>query len=244
MTANVVNPISEMITNIDENCPEFPRGQIDFDYKPRLTKRPRLSYNYDNKTQRENSVPKGDYLLEPQNIDNKGKKTLVLDLDETLVHSSLTYSPACTFVSPIMLDEIEYHIYVSVRPFAKEIISILSKFYEIVIFTASMRQYAENVIDFIDPQHKTLRLYRDACVRKNAHFVKDLSKLGRDLKQTIIIDNSPECIELQPENGILISSWIDSQSDVELLQLHDVLLSEPFLNSEDITETIKSIGCA
>jgi len=243
MTANICDQIC-LRAEIDENNAKFPLYQKNFSYKANLGKRQRLAKNDEKFSPILDSVVGFGTLLGPQSAENKGKKTLVLDLDETLVHSSLTYFSSCTFIASITLEQIEYKIYVGVRPYAKEIIEALSNSYEIVIFTASIRQYAETIINFIDPNHKTARLYRESCIKKNAHFIKDLSKLGRNLDQTIIVDNSPECIELQPENGIIISSWTNSKTDVELLQLYELLLSDSFLNSNNICETIKTIGCA
>ena len=65
----------------------------------------------------------------------------------------------------------------------------MSKFYEVIIYTASLAEYADAVMDKIDPKRLTSgRLYRDSCLYYKGLFVKDLSKLNRNIKDLIIID--------------------------------------------------------
>ena len=84
----------------------------------------------------------------------------------------------------------------------------LSKYYEICIFTAALKDYADFIINAIDKEGCiSHRLYRDHTHFKNGTYLKDLSKLGRDLTKTIIIDNIEENFSEQHENGICIKSW-------------------------------------
>lgn len=78
-------------------------------------------------------------FLGEQRIEDKGKKTLVLDLDETLVHSTFQEVADCTYVIPVEIEETLYNVYVYLRPGALEFIQRMSQFYEIVIYTASLR---------------------------------------------------------------------------------------------------------
>eukprot|EP00826_Nyctotherus_ovalis_P054067 TRINITY_DN7061_c0_g1_i15.p1 TRINITY_DN7061_c0_g1~~TRINITY_DN7061_c0_g1_i15.p1 ORF type:complete len:409 (-),score=77.94 TRINITY_DN7061_c0_g1_i15:370-1596(-) len=104
----------------------------------------------------------------------------------------------------------------------------MSEVYEVVVYTAALSLYANPILDQLDPcryiQH---RLFRDSCLlsneRKNGRIVKDLSRLGRDLNGVIIVDNSPACYSLQPENGIPISTWTEDLSDMKLTQLAPLL---------------------
>ena len=70
------------------------------------------------------------------------------------------------------------------------------------------------------------RLFRESCVYDRGNYVKDLSKLGREMKRTIIIDNSPASYLFQPQNAIPCSSWFDDKNDTLLkgtclLQYHN-----------------------
>ena len=87
-----------------------------------------------------------------------------------------------------------------------------------------MQEYADWVIDNLDTgKWISYRLYRQHATRENAVFVKDLSKLGRDLPRTIIVDNVPQNFSRQPENGIHIKSWFDDANDRALYELGKIL---------------------
>ena len=78
-------------------------------------------------------------------------------------------------------------------------------------------QYADPVLDFLDKTGSVHhRLFRESCLYYNGSFVKDLSILGRDLRHTLIVDNSPTSYIFHPTNAVPISSWFDNQEDVEL----------------------------
>eukprot|EP00347_Sterkiella_histriomuscorum_P023667 403333806 len=173
----------------------------------------------------------------------QSKKTLVLDMDETLIHCSLepfygyqevihvmqdTYKP----ISPdsdLIYSQKSLQIYVAYRPYLIHFLEKVSSQYEVVVFTASDKSYADVILDKIDPYHKyfSYRLYRDSCLQVNINaknsssqqttlFVKDLSALGRDLSQTIIVDNSIQAFGYQLSNGIPIPSYFGQQWDNEL----------------------------
>lgn len=100
----------------------------------------------------------------------------------------------------------------------------VSAYYEIIIFTASLSIYASPLINKLDVHnYADYRLFREHCTFINGAYVKDLSRLGRSLKDIIIIDNSPACYALQPENAIPISAWIDQPEDNVLPQLIPLL---------------------
>lgn len=68
----------------------------------------------------------------------------------------------------------------------------MSKLYEIIVFTASQKSYADKVIDLIDPKKRIAhRLYRDHCIIINkSYYLKNMRILGRNLKNIIIVDVS------------------------------------------------------
>ena len=164
----------------------------------------------------------------PQKTDDKiDKKTLVLDLDETLIHSQ--HFPFSSSKSDIVLkldlENNEPHdFHVLIRPGAKEFIKKMNKLYELVIFTASVSKYAIPLINLIDEKGLCIhRLCREHCSFVNTFFTKDLSKLGRDLKDIIIVDNSPLAFSLNKENGIPIVSFFEDKTDRELYNLIPIL---------------------
>eukprot|EP01071_Lankesteria_metandrocarpae_P002882 Lankesteria_metandrocarpae@DN2622_c0_g1_i1.p1 len=89
-------------------------------------------------------------LLGSQTGANRGKKTLVLDLDETLVHSAFKPVTGHSFVISVEIDGNPQEIYVAKRPGVDEFLKSMRKLYEIVIFTASLDKYANPVIDALD----------------------------------------------------------------------------------------------
>ncbi|KAJ3442527.1 nuclear lim interactor-interacting factor-related [Anaeramoeba flamelloides] len=162
-------------------------------------------------------------LLPNQSIKNRGKLTLVLDLDQTLVYSSTKkpdqYDFKCIFKQKTLnLDQIiqneeatEQIIYVQKRPNLEQFLEECAKLFEVVIFTAGIKEYADQVLDQIDPENSFIshRLYRDSCKKlEGSYFVKDLSLLGRKLEKCIIIDDQPYSYHLQPENAIPIQEFL------------------------------------
>ena len=84
----------------------------------------------------------------------------------------------------------------------------MNKYFEIVIFTAAVKDYADNILDSIDPQKRiSHRLYREHTRIEDYTSIKDLSMIGRDLSRSIIIDNIASNFKFQPRNGIAISTW-------------------------------------
>lgn len=115
--------------------------------------------------------------------------TLVLDLDETLIHSHHQ----------------KHKLEIFMRPFLKEFFEVMSRNFELVIFTSSMPDYAEGIISQLPPVAH--RLYRYHTTRLKHQHIKDLSRLGRPLQSVVMVDNEEENFLLQKSNGIRISEW-------------------------------------
>ena len=162
------------------------------------------------------------YLLPKQ---SSNKKTLVLDLDETLVHSQFQpFDVPSDITLKIELENELHDIHVMVRPGVSEFLKNMGKIYEIVIFTASVSKYADPLLDIIDKEKNCkFRLFREHCTPINTCYVKEIKKLGRELKNVIIVDNSPMSYALNPENGIPINTWFDDKSDRELYNISSIL---------------------
>ena len=137
------------------------------------------------------------------------KKTLVLDLDETLIHSSPYKLRNYDFTISMFIDEnVRSTFYVAERPFLHQFMNEVTKWYDVIIFTASLKTYADLVIDKVDKSNKVIkRYYRDSCLpSKDGQYIKDLSILKIDLSRCIIVDNSEISFSKNKENGIPIRS--------------------------------------
>ncbi|EAS07878.1 NLI interacting factor-like phosphatase (macronuclear) [Tetrahymena thermophila SB210] len=157
----------------------------------------------------------------------KKKKTLILDLDETLIHCNESLDNSSDFILDIQADSKEVvQAGINVRPFAKQFLEEMSHLYEIVIFTASRSVYANEVINKLDPQNKFIfkRLFRENCIYKNRIYIKDLRIFkNRDIKNLVIVDNC--CLSFCHNilNGIPIVPFYDDKRDQELLELSHYL---------------------
>ena len=168
---------------------------------------------------------KEELLLPPKEKEFENKKTLILDLDETLVHSSFTPFEKNDIVLEVDFEGVIYKIYVLVRPFAKEFLNNVSKYFEVVIFTASIPKYASPLLNILDTEKNIKhRLYREDCTYINGLFIKDLKRLNRPLKDLIIVDNSPLAYAFNAENGLPIKTWYDNRNDTELNKILPLLI--------------------
>ena len=189
------------------------------------------------------------------------KKTLILDLDETLVYVSdvkIENSPLKQIpFEYYVLDENENNInqminvenqtieqangYLIVRPGYNKFITEIKKYFdEIFIFTSSQYSYAEEIIKLIDKNKIISKIYsRKDCSFYNDIFYKDLNKIKKDLSRTIIVDNFPEAYLLQHFNGLPIPPFMGDPNDNELLKLIPIL--EQLSKVKDVRNYIRQI---
>eukprot|EP00747_Dinoflagellata_sp_TGD_P167394 gnl/TRDRNA2_/TRDRNA2_191743_c0_seq1.p1 gnl/TRDRNA2_/TRDRNA2_191743_c0~~gnl/TRDRNA2_/TRDRNA2_191743_c0_seq1.p1 ORF type:complete len:358 (-),score=64.62 gnl/TRDRNA2_/TRDRNA2_191743_c0_seq1:142-1215(-) len=169
-----------------------------------------------------------------------GRKTLVVDLDETLVHSSFRCGTTHDILITVELEGEQHHVFVRKRPGVDDFLIRVAELYEVVVYTASMATYANPLLDKLDQNNVVAhRLFREACTRSTSGYVKDLSKLGRPLNHVIIIDNSPTCYSLQPYNAIPIKTWRDDPNDRELIDLIPILIA--LADVDDIPLVLKEV---
>lgn len=174
----------------------------------------------------------------PNATRKKKSTTLVLDLDETLVHSTLDHSADADFTFPVYFNMKEHIVYVKKRPFLHTFLERVADMFEVVIFTASQSIYAKQLLDILDPDQNVIsrRAYRESCIFVDGCYTKDLTVLGVDLANIAIIDNSPQVFRLQVNNGIPIKSWFDDKSDCALITLLPFL--ETLVDVEDVRPII------
>ncbi|GLH04956.1 hypothetical protein R5R35_006154 [Gryllus longicercus] len=160
------------------------------------------------------------YLLPTVRHQDMHKKCMVIDLDETLVHSSFKPINNADFVVPVEIDGTVHQVYVLKRPYVDEFLQRMGELYECVLFTASLAKYADPVANLLDRWGVfQARLFRESCVFHRGNYVKDLNKLGRDLQKVVIVDNSPASYIFHPDNAVPVASWFDDMTDSELLDL-------------------------
>lgn len=159
--------------------------------------------------------------LPPPNHSHSSLPTLVLDLDETLVHCTVEPIQKPDLIFPVEFNGAVYQVFVRKRPYLDYFLDTVSKHFEVVLFTASQKVYADVLLDKLDPSRKNIhhRLFREACLMVQGNYLKDLGVLGRGLHRTVLVDNSPHAYAYQVNNGIPIESWYDDESDTELLKL-------------------------
>jgi len=172
------------------------------------------------------------------------RKVLVLDLDETLIHShhdgvyrqTVTPGTPPDFVlkvtmakmSPdgkVVIDKHPVRFFVHKRPHVDYFLEVVSKWYDLVVFTASMEIYGAAVADKLDSGRGMLkrRYYRQHCNLDFGSYTKDLSAISDDLSNIFILDNSPGAYRSYPDNAIPIKSWFSDTSDTALLNLLPML---------------------
>ena len=149
---------------------------------------------------------------------------MVLDLDETLIHF-VDMGPDSYFL---------------IRPGAHQFLEEMSKYYEIVVFTAGMKDYADWVLDQLDNnRYIKFRLYRHHVRQNGVYLVKDLGKIGRDITKTIIVDNVAENFSKQPDNGIFIKTWHNDMEDTCLIDLIPLLKQLVEDKVEDVGKALR-----
>jgi len=168
------------------------------------------------------------------------KKCLVIDLDETLVHSSFKPISNADFIVPVEIDGTIHQVYVLKRPFVDEFLKKMGELYECVLFTASLAKYADPVTDLLDKWDVfRARLFRESCVFHRGNYVKDLGRLGRKIDHIIILDNSPASYYFHPENAVPCTSWFDDMDNKELLEM--IPFFEELSGSDDIYSLLRTI---
>jgi CTD small phosphatase-like protein 2 len=168
------------------------------------------------------------------------RASLVLDLDETLIHTEVDFIPDAdfTFCLPGGGDNGLQVMYVRVRPHALAFLAFCAAKFEVIVFTASERPYAEAVLRHLDPAGLLVDhvLCREDCTFVDGEFTKDLGALSRDMRRVALVDNRPEMYCFHAANGVPVSSWFEDRRDCELLRLRPKL--EAMAAAKDVREYV------
>ncbi len=205
-------------------------------------------------------VPRGP----TSSIIHHSPKILVLDLDETLIHSTsrspshyasaggrtttsgflgletagavlgLRANDNPRRIRPHMVEvvldgrSVLYHVYK--RPWTDYFLRKVASWYTVVVFTASVQEYADPVIDWLDQGRGLIsaRLFRESCSFKGGSYVKNLKVVDEDLSKVCLVDNSPASYAINRANGIPIEGWTHDPNDEALLDLLPILDSLRF----------------
>jgi CTD small phosphatase-like protein 2 len=146
---------------------------------------------------------------------NNKEFSLVLDLDETLVHFKEKMDGEGGGI-------------LRIRPGINDFLEQVGKYYELILFTTATQDYADLLIDAVeeDKIYFDHRLYREHAVIIDNDFVKDLRRIGRPLDKILIVDNMPQNFKLQKENGIMIKAfWGEDNYDTALIDLIPILVN-------------------
>ena len=162
---------------------------------------------------------------------SKKKYTLVLDLDETLIHlrqkkdvinikndvNIKINNKSDYFYDNYDKNHNKYLLQFRVGLFS--FLTILKPFYEIISFTSATKEYADVIIDEIEKKRKFFdhKFYREHTVIYKDTFVKDISRIGRDIKKIIIIDNNERNFVLNKKNGIKIAPYYGDEDNNNII---------------------------
>ncbi|CAM9136507.1 unnamed protein product [Chrysoparadoxa australica] len=174
------------------------------------------------------------------------KKTICLDLDDTLVKAYIEGEDcteenkqsadfACSFTHEGEL----YQVWGQKRPGVLKLLKKLAKDFEVIVFTAAVREYAEAILRIIDPTHAVSHLLsRESCIDIGGVMVKDLNCLNRPLESSVLVDNNLCCMALFLGNGIPVKEWQgDDPNDSELGQLLKFAKQE-LLHASDVRSVL------
>ena len=159
---------------------------------------------------------------------NKKKYTLVLDLEDTIIN--------------VKIDS-EGRLICRMRPGLISFLNGIKPFYEIVSFTKLSKEYSDKIIEEIQGKKKIFdyNLYREHCTLVGTKFVKDIRKIGRDMRKIVVVDDLAENLRTNGDNGILISPYkVEDYNDRVLFELKKILILFFRMRYEDVRIGIKN----
>lgn len=166
---------------------------------------------------------------------NMPRPTIIFDLDDTLVFSSVVRLGDEKWVRVG-----KRRIYVRTRPGLSEVLKTASKHFDVCFFTAGVQEYGNAVIDMIAPDTpKERRFYRDSCISHLGYMVKDLRLAGRPMDRVMLVDDLDASALLHPDNLMRIAPW---SGDIEDRVLENELIPalEALASEDDLPEAFRA----
>lgn len=215
-----------------------------------------IGLDYDSIFSIENSNNVKYLEYESETYNNTNKKLLLLDLDETLIHSefrdnynyksldkmkahSKCYHRSFSYIE----NNYKYYFDIYFRPFLFDFLHEIKNYFDLAIFTASTKGYADTIINYIDPNNEIFkfRLYREACIPIQKYlYIKDLRIIKNyNPMKVIIMDNSLYSFINQPSNGMLIYSFYSNHKDNQLIYAKNFLIKYLYPANDVRTEIEK-----
>jgi len=148
------------------------------------------------------------------------RPTLVLDLDNTLIYSSVKEISRFDHKFTVTYNGKQQDVWIVERPGLQAFLAEMASMYEIVLFTAGIKQYGVKVMREIDKNmHISYFLDRRFCTmigknnKNQDFFAKDIRILGRDLARVLIVDDRAYSFCFDACNGILVSMFNGDPED-------------------------------
>jgi Dullard-like phosphatase family protein len=234
--------ISSFVTNVSSNSSQNDQSNQDKIYRDHLFNTFQ-ALKFVRKLQPvDMTLLKNKQMNLPKRQGYENKKTLIFDLDETLVHcvDASEKHTADVIITVRFPNGQSVKAGINIRPYVLDCLVEANKFFEVIVFTASHRCYADAVLDYIDPTRTLIhhRLYRENCLNIQGVHIKDLRILqNRLLKNLIIVDNAAYSFGYQIDNGIPIIAWYKDRQDKELRNLMDFM--KVLSDNEDVREVLR-----
>jgi Dullard-like phosphatase family protein len=158
------------------------------------------------------------------------RPVLVLDLDETLVHATLTTPSSGAYFQVRVRRR---HLFVQIRPGLTDFLARVQRIYDVFFFTGSLPDYGNAIIEKVAPDvHNCRRFFRDSCQAVCGYLVKDLSVLRLPLARTLLVDDIAGSALANRGNLVLIKPWMGDQNDRVLTESLLPLLEQVVLCSD------------
>ena len=216
--------------NIFKNVSEISMEEINYFFRNKILKinivnSPFLSLEpLKNNSINKNSKMNAPYIKKP----SKKNYSLVISLDDTLLHFKAGMNKNNKGI-------------VKLRPGLTEFFEAVKPYYEIIVFNCGNKNYCDLILNSFDNKNIYIdyKLNRDHCIIVKNDYIKDITKIGRDINKIIIVDNIPQNYRLNKENGIYIKSFYGDNPNDKVLYYLSKILVKIARNGGDVRDGIK-----